>query len=161
MCIRDRPIPVEPIKEQQQPNEEIVKFEYYGTECAIRINNEVRNMLSNLKNDNSNLSKVWTSLSDKGVLNNTIRDCLSLRISLSLCDWAYLNLLFSLSKVIFSNCNETTMLTSYIYCQSGYRMRLGRNGQNLYLLYASEHGIYDMDYFKIDNIKYYPSLLSR
>lgn len=48
------------------------------------------------------------------------------------------------------------MLTSYIYCQSGYRMRLGRNGQNLYLLYASEHGIYDMDYFKIDNIKYYP-----
>lgn len=113
-------------------------------------------MLSNLKSDNSNLSKVWTSLSDKGVLNNTIRDCLSLRISLSLCDWAYLNLLFSLSKVIFSNCNETTMLTSYIYCQSGYRMRLGRNGQNLYLLYASEHGIYDMDYFKIDNIKYYP-----
>lgn len=44
-----QPIPVEPIKEQQQPNEEIVKFEYYGTECAIRINNEVRNMLSNLK----------------------------------------------------------------------------------------------------------------
>lgn len=151
-----QPIPVEPIKEQQQPNEEIVKFEYYGTECAIRINNEVRNMLSNLKSDNSNLSKVWTSLSDKGILNNTIRDCLSLRISLSLCDWAYLNLLFSLSKVIFSNCNETTMLTSYIYCQSGYSMRLGRNGQNLYLLYASEHGIYDMDYFKIDNIKYYP-----
>lgn len=93
-----QPIPVEPIKEQQQPNEEIVKFEYYGTECAIRINNEVRNMLSNLKSDNSNLSKVWISLSDKGVLNNTIRDCLSLRISLSLCDWAYLNLLFSSPK---------------------------------------------------------------
>ena len=41
------------------------------------------------------------------------------------------------------------MLTSYIYAQSGYKMRLGRNEQNIYLLYASEHGIYDIAYFDI------------
>lgn len=35
-------------------------------------------------------------------------------------------------------------------------MRLGRNGKRLYLLYASEHSIYDTAYFQIDNTKYYP-----
>ncbi len=89
-------------------------------------------------------------------MNNTIRDCLTLRIKKNLCDWAYLNLLSSFSKSIYGNCNEATMLTSYIFSQSGYKMRIGRNGQNIYLLYASEHGIYDTPYFKIEGIAYYP-----
>lgn len=35
-------------------------------------------------------------------------------------------------------------------------MRLGRNEQNIYLLYASKHGIYDIAYFDIDGLKFYP-----
>lgn len=73
-----------------------------------------------------------------------------------MCDWAYLNLLSSFSKAIYGTTNEATMLTSYIFSQSGYKMRIGRNRQHLYLLYASEHGIYEIPYFNIDDLNFYP-----
>lgn len=150
------PVPIAPFKEQLQTYEAAVEFSYCGTKCTIRINKEVKSILSNLKIDNYNLAKAWTSLSDKEIMNNTIRDCLTLRICKNLCDWAYLNLLSSFSKAIFGNSNEATLLTSYIYCQSGYKMRIARDNINIYLLLASLHCIYDMPYFKIGNTKYYP-----
>ena len=151
-----QPKPIEPIKEKTQPNERTIQFVYCGTKCIVRINDEAKDVLSNLKCDNNHLSKVWASLSEKDLMNNTIRDCLALRIEKNLCDWAYLNLLHSFSIAVYGNTNEATMLTSYIFSQSGYKMRIGRNGQRIYLLYASEHGIYDIPYFKIEGNKYYP-----
>lgn len=151
-----QPIPIDPIKEQIQPQETNVDFNYCGTKCAIRINEEIKTILSNMECDNNHLSKVWTSLSDKGILNNTIRDCLTIRIDRELCDWAYLNMLSAFAKDVFGDSNEATLLAAYIYCQSGYKMRIGRNGQRLYLLYASEHRIYDVAYFKVEGVNYYP-----
>ena len=106
--------------------------------------------------DNNHLSKIWTLLSDKGIVNNTIRDCRTIRINMNLCDWAYLNMLSTFAKDVFGDSNEATMLASYVYCQSGYKMRIGRNGQHIYLLYASEHNIYEIPYFNIRSINYYP-----
>ena len=151
-----QPIPIEPIKEQSQPQETTIDFIYYGTKCSIRINEEIKTILSNVECDNNHLSKIWALLSDKGILNNTIRDCLTIRISMNLCDWAYLNMLSAFTKDVFGDSNEATMLTSYVYCQSGYKMRIGRNGQHIYLLYASEHNIYEIPYFNISGINYYP-----
>ena len=149
-----QPTPIAPIKENSQPQERAIDFVYCGTQCRIRL---IKNLNLTLQNcSNEQLSNVWTQLSAEGVLNNTIRDCLAIRVGRNLCDWAYLNLLSSFSKAIYGNSNEATMLTSYIYAQSGYKMRLGRNEQNIYLLYASEHGIYDIAYFDIDGLKFYP-----
>lgn len=151
-----QPIPIEPIKEQSQPQETTIDFIYYGTKCSIRINEEIKTILSNMECDNNHLSKIWTLLSDKGIVNNTIRDCLTIRINMNLCDWAYLNMLSTFAKDVFGDSNEATMLASYVYCQSGYKMRIGRNGQHIYLLYASEHNIYEIPYFNIRSINYYP-----
>lgn len=149
-----QPTPIAPIKENSQPQERTIDFVYCGTQCRIRL---IKNLNLTLQNcSNEQLSNVWTQLSAEGVLNNTIRDCLAIRVGRNLCDWAYLNLLSSFSKAVYGNSNEATMLTSYIYAQSGYKMRLGRNEQNIYLLYASEHGIYDIAYFDIDGLKFYP-----
>lgn len=149
-----QPTPIAPIKENSQPQERTIDFVYCGTQCRIRL---IKNLNLTLQNcSNEQLSNVWTQLSAEGVLNSTIRDCLAIRVGRNLCDWAYLNLLSSFSKAIYGNSNEATMLTSYIYAQSGYKMRLGRNEQNIYLLYASEHGIYDIAYFDIDGLKFYP-----
>lgn len=149
-----QPTPIAPIKENSQPQERTIDFVYCGTQCRIRL---IKNLNLTLQNcSNEQLSNVWTQLSAEGVLNNTIRDCLAIRVGRNLCDWAYLNLLSSFSKAIYGNSNEATMLTSYIYAQSGYKMRLGRNEQNIYFLYASEHGIYDIAYFDIDGLKFYP-----
>lgn len=152
--IDSQPTPIAPIKENFQPQERTVDFIYCGTRCQIRLNKNLHLSLQDCSNEQ--LSNVWAQLSAEGVLNNTIRDCFAIRVGRNLCDWAYLNLLSSFSKAIYGNSNEATILTSYIYAQSGYKMRLGRNEQHIYLLYASEHGIYDIVYFDIDGLKFYP-----
>ncbi len=149
-----QPTPIAPIKEESQPQERTVEFIYCGTKCQVRLNKKLNFSLHDCNNEQ--LSNVWTQLSAEGVLNNTIRDCLAIRVSRNLCDWAYINFLSSFSKAIYGETNEATMLTSYIYSQSGYKMRIGRNGQYIYLLYASEHGIYDVPYFELGGINYYP-----
>lgn len=149
-----QPTPIAPIKENSQPQERTVEFIYCGTKYKVRLNKDLNLSVQDCSNEQ--LSNVWTQLSAEGVLNNTIRDCLAIRVGKNLCDWAYLNLLSSFSKAMYGNSNEATMLTSYIYAQSGYKMRLGRNEQHIYLLYASEHGIYDISYFNIDGLKFYP-----
>lgn len=115
-----QPTPIAPIKENSQPQERTVDFTYCGTKCQIRINKNLNLSLQDCNNEQ--LSNVWTQLSAEGVLNNTIRDCLAIRVGRNLCDWAYLNLLSSFSKAMYGNSNEATMLTSYIYAQSGYKM---------------------------------------
>ena len=149
-----QPKPIAPIKEDSQPQERTVDFIYCGTKCKVRLNKNLKLSLQDCSNEQ--LSNVWTQLSGEGVLNNTIRDCLAIRVSRNLCDWAYLNLLSALSKAVYRNDNEATLLTSYIYAQSGYKMRLGRNGQHIYLLFASKHVIYDVSYFNIDGMEFYP-----
>ena len=47
-------------------------------------------------------------------------------------------------------------MAAFIYSQSGYKMRLGRDCEKLYLLYGSKHGIYEKGYIVIEGINYYP-----
>lgn len=149
-----QPTPVAPIEEQPQPKEHNIDFVYCGTECQVRMNQSIKLSLSDC--DNNSLSKTWSLLSEDGMMNNTIRDCLNLRNSMNLCDWAYLNMLTAFARHIYGDSNEANMLAAYIYCQSGYKMRLGRNSNNLYILFGSNHIIYECSYFKLDDTNFYP-----
>lgn len=150
---KPQPVPVAPIREQPQPEEKHVTFQFYGTECRVRFNDNERFKVLDCSNDA--LAKAWETLSGEDY-NNTIRDCLELRIRMKLCDWAYLNLLDAMAKACLGNTNEATVLTAYIYCQSGYKMRLGTDGNRVYLLYGSDHNIYETSYFNINGEKFYP-----
>lgn len=148
-----RPLPLEPIREQQQ-NEREVAFNVFGTACEVRFNDKARFRLNG--QDLEALSAAWKILSENGVSDNTIRDCLELRIKLQLCDWAYLNMLYNFAETVYGKSDEAILLTAYLYCQSGYSMRLSMSGGHIVMLYASKHGIYDTPYFTIDGIKFYP-----
>lgn len=148
-----QPKPISPIYEKEQQAENKCQFTYCGTECSVRFPYNLNVDLSTC--DNQHIAEVWKKLSTDR-LDNTIRDFLEIRIKMQLCDWAYLNLIETFSKDYFGKGNTATLITAYIYSQSGYQMRLGRNGNKLYLLFGSKHGIYDKGYFLIDGINYYP-----
>lgn len=151
-----QPKPVEPIKEQPQPVEERFTFWFYGTEGQVRFDNDMRFSLTGT--NESQVADVWRRLSGERKFDNVIRDCLELRIRYGLCDWAYLQMLKELgSQFCGANTNEATLLTAYLYCQSGYKMRIGRgkSGQ-LYLMVASRHNIYGTPYFQIAGEDFYP-----
>lgn len=87
---------------------------------------------------------------------NMIIDCLALRDSLQLSDWAYLQMLRSLAcSIEGERTNAATLLIAYLYMQSGYKMRLGANDNRLYMLYASKHYIYDHVSYEIDGETYF------
>ena len=147
-----QPVPVAPIKEQPVVEEESVSFTVYGSAMKVRFSNNERFQLADCKEQT--LSDAWKRLSGK-VYNNTIRDCLELRITRQLSDWAYLQMLDSFSKACLGNSNEAVLLMAYIYCQSGYRMRIGTINEQLYLLYASQHIVYNKAYYTLDTDYYY------
>lgn len=148
-----QPLPIAPVKEEPQPTEQYFTFMYYGTECKVRLDETHR---FNLPYCNEKaVAKVWEDCSST-IYNNVIRDCLELRIRHSLCDWAYLQMLQALGESFFGEgSDEATLLTAYLYCQSGYKMRLAHDKQHLYLLVASRHTIYGHKYYTIDGDNYY------
>ena len=148
-----QPKPVAPIREQPQPEDRVLNFSFYNTECKVRFPDKVAFSLG--KCDKNALADAWEKLSESDY-NNTIRDCLELRDKLQLCDWAYINMLKTMSETCLGKTNEAALLAAYVYCQSGYDMRLGVTGGNVCLLYASRHVIYDIEYYSVDGKQYYP-----
>ena len=138
----------------QQPSKRTISFMFYGTPMEV----EVSDLVSRLKFKGLEPQKVadaWTLCSERKYV-GMIQDCLGLKEQYKLCDWAYLQLLKTLSDKLFGeNTNESTFLTAYIYSQSGYRIRLGQSDGNLLMLYGSEHSIYNQPRFKIDDLCYY------
>ena len=151
-----QPKPIEPIKEQPQPVEKRFAFRFYGTEGQVRLDNDLRFSLNGTSE--SQVADAWRLLSGERRLDNVIRDCLELRIRHGLCDWAYLQMLKELGmQFCGANTNEATLLTAYLYCQSGYKMRIGRGKSGrLYLMVASRHSIYGIPYYQIAGEDYYP-----
>lgn len=147
-----QPVPVAPIREQSVDHEESVPFIFYGTNLNVRFSEEQRFFLADCSEQS--VSDAWKKLSGK-MYNNTIRDCLELRITRQLSDWAYLQMLDKFSKTCLGNGNEAVLMTAYIYCQSGYKMRLGTTKGKLCLLYASEHNIYNHPYYTIGDDVFY------
>lgn len=148
-----QPLPVAPVYEEPQPVEQYFIFEYCGTTCKVRLNETHRFTID--KCSENEIADIWEFCSGS-IYNNVIRDCLELRIRHSLCDWAYLQMLQTLGESFFGKgSNEATLLTAYLYCQSGYKMRLAHDKQRLYLLLASKHTIYKHGYFTIEGENYY------
>lgn len=148
-----QPKPVAPIKEKDG-DYRMILFEFYGIKEQVRI---PKDFVFKLKGyDEEAYAMAWEQLSsDK--YDNLIRDCLVLRMEYLLCDWAYLMMLGAMSEAVCGKgTNEATMLQAFVFCQSGYKIRLGfTKKKDLCLLFKSEHQIFDLEGFKMDDGLFY------
>ena len=155
-----QPKPVAPIHEHTEPTTQYFSFTFFGTEGRVRVPKTKSTALMALSGgfDNKSLSAVWQELSGSDY-DNLVRDCLELRIRHNLCDWAYLMMLQKLGDAYCGEkTNASTMLTAWLYCQSGYEMRLASAGDHLYLLFGSKHLIYGLPNFSFEDTYFYPLL---
>lgn len=130
-------------------------FEFYGTQMSVHTGH-IGKKLSIPNMEEETVASAWETCS-KRQYNELISDCLKLRDDYHLCDWAYLQMLKILSEsYLGSSTNESTFLTAFIYCQSGYRIRLGRANGKLILLFSSEHVIYEQPHYNIEGKYFYP-----
>ncbi|MCC8119778.1 MAG: hypothetical protein LIP09_13675 [Bacteroidales bacterium] len=161
---KPQPQPIKPIYEipdpKPTPEPEPVKplvathdFEFYGTKATVRFDRENRISLSSVSE--LPIADAWVRMSGREY-NNLIYDCLQLRRDHKLNDWAYLMMLKAMAESIQGvGTPEATLLMAYVYCQSGYKMRLAYDNGKLLMLYASDHLIYNITYYLIDGSKFY------
>ena len=152
-----QPEPIDPIKPKPQPEPVAnkCKFQYFNTQCEVRIPGKKNNLLAV---DRDAIAEGWENLSN-GDYEVTLYDCLQLRERLKLCDWAYLLMLYEMSATAYQSANNDAMLLcAWLYCQSGYQMRMALDVDKLHLLYASRHVIYNRSYFNLDGYNYYTLL---
>lgn len=157
-----QPKPVAPIREVPPMDNHVHHFTFYGTRCDVRmpeIDSDFFRSILGDKATEEQVAKAWTYLSTNSVFDNTVRDCLMLRIKHQLDDYAYLLMLRELGETFFNGAgNDATMLAGWIFCQSGYKMRFGMDNGKLVLLFATNHVIYDLPYYYIDGTDCYALL---
>lgn len=147
-----QPQPVVPIEETPVPPI-YHEFDYYGAKLKVRLSPSQKFRLSSTQP--RTIGNAWDRLSENDY-SNLIYDCLDIRKKRNLCDWAYLQMIGNLSECYFGGrCNEATLLTAYIFCQSGYRIRLGEANGQLYLLVGTPHQIFNHGYYTIDGLNYF------
>lgn len=149
-----QPSPSVPIDENNEQSTKKLQIILYGT--VIYVSSPDISDIYFRSTQNQHLSDTWRLMAD-GRMDNCLSDCLSSRKTFNLNDWAYLCLLQNVGKKLFPfDSNLQVLSTAYLYANSGYKMRLGRNRSDLTILFASENLIYKIPYFNIDNDYFYP-----
>ncbi|MBO7067977.1 MAG: hypothetical protein J6W52_04790 [Bacteroidaceae bacterium] len=145
--------PIAPVQEVPENNSQHFSFSYFGTSLQVRRPQGGGFTLGST--EENAVADAWSQLCEPR-FNNLVIDCIKLRSSLNLCDWAYLMLLQTLgNSYCGEGTNEATLLMAYIFSQSGYKMRLGQADGKLAMLYASRHNVYNTPYFDCDGEKFY------
>ena len=139
-------------KFDQELMAQYVDFDLYGTSLHARFTEKEAFQIKKLTPDG--IADVYEQMASAN-FNNTIRDCLELRIRHQLNDWAYLNMLQSLANACFPTPNEATLFMAWLAQQTGYKVRLAIRDEHLHMLYATEHMIYGRGYYTIDGVDYY------
>lgn len=148
-----QPLPPGRIREARDKDCRTVSFSFYGTEDCVRFNTEKAPRLKGVtESDVTGFLKSLTA----SRYDNLLVDCLTLRSKYALSDWAYLQMLKALTEACYGKgSNEATLLMAYLYCQSGYKMRLGHDGERMHMLFAAGNFIFDRTYIEIEGDKYY------
>ena len=159
---KPQPKPIDPIEEVPQPvspqpiekPQPSLSFSFYGLTEKVRFDKSNLFKLNDVSENT--VADAWLKLSGESYT-NLIHDCLEIRDRRNLCDWAYLSMLKQMSEAVCGQgSNEATLLMAYVYCQSGYKMRLGNSDGKLCFLFATKFTLYDWGYYTLDNEKYYP-----
>lgn len=150
----ERPKPLEPIVPGAVPMTSAQNVLLYGSPLAFHIDKEQTIALKDASE--KSVAKMWKQLSDPSY-DYLIKECLQHRDKYNLCDWAYLKLTQSVAEKQFGEgTNEAIVMQMYLLTQSGYKMRIGRDGSNhLALLIGSKEQIYRYMYYEMGGEKFY------
>lgn len=150
---KSRAQPIAPVREDPDTKTTEVAFTYLGIPAKVRVPAGAKFSLRG--SDANAMALGWETLSHKDFA-PMVADCQKLKSSLQLCDWAYLKMIEAFAQAYANSYSERSLLTAYIFSQSGYKVRLARSGNGVEMLYGSRHTIYGIPYFRADGDIYYP-----
>lgn len=150
------PTPLLPEKENPMPLPQGEQaFGFYGKKYNVQRPADYQFTIGKLTNDH--IAESWDWMTKKERFVPMLKDCLELRDSLQLNDWAYLQMLDSIGNAMYGDSNEGRLITGYLFVQSGYSLRLSQVNKRLGLMFPSTYKIYDRPLIRIENedVTYY------
>ncbi len=150
---KSRAAPIAPVREDPTINTRTLSFNYFGSPVQVRIPSESTFSVGSVSADA--LASAWSRLSEPQFA-PMVADIQKLKTQMQLCDWAYLQLIDAFAKTYSKNRNEATLLTAYLFSQSGYKIRLASTSSGLEMLYNSRHNLLEHPYYILDGEYYYP-----
>ena len=147
------PKAIAPISQVPEATNAIFSFSIFGTTYKVRLGEGNRFKMNGMtENDVANALEILAERK----FDNLLYDCLKIRKDNNLSDWAYYQVLQELTnKFCGKGTNEATLLLGYIFSQSGYKIRLGRDDNKLVLLLASQHTIFNELSYRLDGDRFY------
>ena len=153
LMLTPQPEPVFKIKEIPTLHEDYVYFTLFGTDVKARFNPADKVVVTGT--DENAIADAIQAM-DANKYDNTLLDCLAIREGLKLSDWAYLQLIDALAEKIYGKDeNSAALFTMYMYMMSGYKVRVGTDGDRLYMMFACEELIYNGMRFMVDGTLFY------
>lgn len=150
---RNFPTPAKQPNIPAKPTTPQISFDFYGSPCTIPFDKSLRIQLRGI--DENSVADAWEALSSKKSV-ELIEGAIAVKDKLKLNDGGYLRFVEKLSEAIFpNNKNEAKLLQMFILTQSGYKVRLGRQNNNLVLMVPSDDRIYNYSFIIIDNHRFY------
>lgn len=147
----------EPATPPQQPTEWVV-VDYYGSK--IYVDNKLEGVLHLSGISEKEVAKGWETLC-KTNYQGVISDCKNIREYYLMNDWGYA--LF-MSKVAEALCggenNEKVLMHVFLLSQSGYKVRMVRNNNQLALIAAIDCMLYGVSFLTLNGEKYF-NILSK
>lgn len=145
------PEPIAPVNPQETDYKR-VPVAYYGSTITLGFPTTDNLKISSLGEDA--LADAWKLLSGKQY-DITVKTALDARQSNRLCDWAYMDLLRAATEQQYGKTNEAVLMQAFLMTQSGYRVRLAKVADRLFMLVASKYQIYNMRYLSVEGTKFY------
>lgn len=155
--VTPKPVDKPTTKPVTQPTNSLkngLSFSFYGISCSV--DNSLKNTLSLRSIEEKDISKGWETLS-KANYKALINNCIEIKNTCELNDWGYLLLSKQVAEILCgkSQKNEIALMQMFILCQSGYKAKVARAGNNLILLYSTDNTIYGTSFIRLQGVVYY------
>ena len=128
-------------------------FGFYGRQYRVHYDRKDDFLLVGIAS--RDVAAMWDTL-EAGPVASLSRECVQIREKEQLCDWAFLQMVDSLSMAIYpARPCEREMLFGFLLGQAGYQVRFGTSGRTLSCLYNTLQIIYAKSYFPGDGDSYW------
>ena len=129
-------------------------FELFGTGFNIQYYPERLNRMESISE--KSIRQYYRTLSDQSDLwSSNINALLTKVEQYRFNDWGYYLVLKEAARQLFPKQREQTLFIWYALINSGYQVKLGYAGEDLYLLLPSVYELYDIPYLTDQGRKYY------
>ncbi len=150
MQIRPIPTPETPLPKKDY---NLATVDFYGKEMNFIYH---KNMASCLITSvcEPQIAWFWSEISQTDYY-RLVEQLLEYKNSNNLNDFAYMKLVEKVASYINNSPNNSKLVTWFLLSKSGYKIKIGYTGDDVYLLVPVVNTIYSFSYFVFENMKYY------